>query len=243
MSYKLPELPYSYDALEPYYDKATVKQHYDVYHKAYVDALNSIEKHMEMNQSKSNPSLIEYLELEFDFRESGHQLHNIFWQNMCPGGSGLTQGILAKQINKDFGSFESFKKKFTAAALAIEGSGWNILVWNPCFKELEILQAEKNQNLSQWGVIPLLILDVWEHAYKLKYQDKRASWVEAWWNLVNWEDVLKRFEGCAEICGSIQFISGYSNYVATRGKKLGIYIKNFHDYDQSMINKRMEASL
>lgn len=243
MTYQLPKLPYAYDALEPYYDEATLKQHYDVYHKAYVDALNSIEGYMEKNKSKGNNSLIEYLEHELDFREAGHQLHNIFWQNMCPGGSGAVQGILLKQINKDFGSFENFKKQFNAAALALEGSGWNLLVWNPYFKELEILQTVKNQNLTQWGVIPLLIIDVWEHAYNLKYQNKRASWIEAWWNLVNWDDVLKRFEGCAEICRSSQVIPRYSNYLATRGKRLGIYMKNYHAYDEIVSNGRLEVHL
>lgn len=238
MSYKLPELPYAYDALEPYYDEVTVKQHHDIHHKAYVDALNNIEGYMEKNKSKGNNSLVEYLELEFDFRGAGHQLHSIFWQNMCPGGSGSAQGILLKQIAKDFGSFENFKKKFTASALAVEGSGWNLLVWNPSFNELEILQTVKNQNLSQWGVIPLLIIDVWEHAYTLKYQDKRASWVEAWWNLVNWDDVLKRFEGCAEMCRSSQVISKYSNGSVMRGKRLGLYMKNYHDYDKRVSERR-----
>ncbi|HEY8910031.1 MAG TPA: superoxide dismutase [Desulfosporosinus sp.] len=194
MSCKLAKLPYTYNALEPFYDRAIVKLHHDVHNKAFVDMLNNIAGYMEKNKPVDNHSLIKHLELQLAFRESGHLLHSIYWQNMCLGGSRSAQGILAEQINNDFGSFENFKKLFTATAMAVDGSGWTLLVWSPYFKELEILQAFKHQDITQWGVIPLLIVDVWEHAYHLNYLHKRANWVEAWWNLVNWEDVLKRFE-------------------------------------------------
>jgi Fe-Mn family superoxide dismutase len=101
---------------------------------------------------------------------------------------------LAEQIKKDFGSFEAFKKHYSAAAVAVEGSGWAVLAWQPQGKQLVVLQSEKHQQLTQWGVVPLLVLDVWEHAYYLKYQNKRAAYVEAWWNVVNWADVAARFE-------------------------------------------------
>ncbi len=99
---------------------------------------------------------------------------------------------MAALIDRDFGSFDNFKKLFSASAIAVEGSGWAILACNPIFEKLVVLQAEKHQDLTQWGAFPLLIVDVWEHAYYLKYQNKRAAWIEAWWNLVNWDDVNRR---------------------------------------------------
>ncbi|TGE35556.1 superoxide dismutase [Desulfosporosinus fructosivorans] len=194
MPFQLPELPYAYDALEPYCDEATVRLHHDVHHRAYVDGLNKTEEKLAENRDKGDFTIIKHWEHELAFHGSGHLLHTLFWQNMRPGGGGNAQGSLAECITKDFGSFDNFKKQFTAAALAVEGSGWAILVWSPNFAELEILQVENHQNHTQWGVTPLLTVDVWEHAYYLKYQNKRSNWVEAWWNLVNWEDVLNRFE-------------------------------------------------
>lgn len=194
MSFQLPELPYDYDALEPFCDEATVRIHHDIHHKAYVDGLNKTETKLAEARVEGDFDLIKHWERELAFHVSGHLLHTLFWQNMRPGGGGSPQGKLAERINKDFGSFEDFQQHFTAAAAAVAGSGWTILVWSPFFEELEILQAENHQNLTQWGVIPLLTLDVWEHAYYLKYQNRREDWVEAWWNLVNWNDVLTRFE-------------------------------------------------
>lgn len=198
MTYQLPELPYAYNALEPYYDEATVKLHHDAHHKAYVDGLNNAEGKLAEAREKGDFALIKHWERELAFHGSGHFLHSLFWQNMCPKGGGSAQGTLVERMTIDFGSYDNFKKQFSAAAVAVEGSGWALLVWNPAFAKLEILQAEKHQNLTQWGVIPLLTVDVWEHAYYLKYQNKRASWVEAWWNLVNWDDVFKRFDDIAD---------------------------------------------
>ncbi len=193
MTYQLPELPYAYDALEPHYDEATVRLHHDAHHKAYVDGLNNAEAKLAEAREKGDFSLIKHWERELAFHGSGHILHTLFWQNMCPGGKPLSAGKLEAQINKDFGSIEHFKKQFSAAAAAVEGSGWALLVWNPAFGKLEILSVEKHQDLTQWGAAPLLTVDVWEHAYYLKYQNKRAAWIDAWWNLVNWEDVEQRF--------------------------------------------------
>lgn len=196
MPHELPQLPYAYNALEPHYDEATVRLHHDIHHKGYVDGLNNAEAKLAEAREKGDFALIKHWERELAFHGSGHLLHSLFWMNMSPNGGGAPSGTLAERINQDFGSFEAFKKQFSAAAVAVEGSGWAVLVWNPEFKKLEILQAEKHQNLTQWGVTPLLTVDVWEHAYYLKYQNKRAAWVEAWWNLVNWEDVAARFEKC-----------------------------------------------
>ncbi|NTW05071.1 MAG: superoxide dismutase [Peptococcaceae bacterium] len=193
VKHELPNLPYSYDALEPYYDQETVRLHHDAHHKAYVDGLNNAEAKIAEAREKGDYSLIKHWERELAFHGSGHLLHTMFWENMKPGGGGIATGAIGQAIDKDFGSFEIFKKQLSAAAVAVEGSGWAILCWSPDFGKLEILTAEKHQNLTQWGVIPLLALDVWEHAYYLKYQNKRAAFVDAWWNLVNWEDVNRRF--------------------------------------------------
>ncbi|CDX04346.1 Superoxide dismutase [Mn/Fe] [Desulfitobacterium hafniense] len=198
MPYQLPELPYAYDALEPHYDEATVRLHHDIHHKGYVDGLNNAEAKLAEAREKGDFGLVKHWERELAFHGSGHLLHTLFWTNMAPDGGGTPAGSLGERISQDFGSFEAFKKQFSAAAVAVEGSGWAVLVWNPEFKKLEILQAEKHQNLTQWGVVPLLTVDVWEHAYYLKYQNKRAAWVETWWNLVNWADVSQRFDKAAK---------------------------------------------
>ncbi|EHL09084.1 superoxide dismutase, partial [Desulfitobacterium hafniense DP7] len=198
MPYQLPELPYAYDALEPHYDEATVRLHHDIHHKGYVDGLNNAEAKLAEAREKGDFGLVKHWERELAFHGSGHLLHTLFWTNMTPDGGGTPAGALGERISQDFGSFEAFKKQFSAAAVAVEGSGWAVLVWNPEFKKLEILQAEKHQNLTQWGAVPLLTVDVWEHAYYLKYQNKRAAWVETWWNLVNWADASQRFEKAAK---------------------------------------------
>ncbi|MCL5779421.1 superoxide dismutase [Desulforamulus profundi] len=196
MKHELPALPYDYNALEPHYDEQTVRLHHDAHHKAYVDGLNNAEAKLAEAREKGDFALVKHWERELAFHGSGHILHTLFWENMSPNGGGPATGLVAEEINKFFGSFETFKKQLSAVAVAVEGSGWALLCYNPMFKKLEILTAEKHQNLTQWGVVPLLVLDVWEHAYYLKYQNKRAAFVEAWWNLVNWEDVNRRLADC-----------------------------------------------
>jgi len=194
MAHVLPELPYAYNALEPYYDEQTVRIHHDLHHKAYVDGLNNAETKQAEAIATGDFALVKHWARELAFHGSGHILHTMFWENMKPGGGGPAQGAVAALIERDFGSFDNFKKLFAAAAAAVEGSGWAILACNPAFEKLTVLQAEKHQDLTQWGAVPLLIVDVWEHAYYLKYQNKRAAWIEAWWNLVNWDDVNRRVE-------------------------------------------------
>ncbi|BDR71064.1 superoxide dismutase [Clostridium tetani] len=193
MAHTLPALPYAYNALEPHYDEATLRIHHDIHHKTYVDGLNNAENKIEECRRTGDYTLIKHYERELAFHGSGHILHTLFWENMMPGGSQPKDEIL-NQINKDFTDYETFKKEFSAAAVAVEGSGWAILCWNCMFNKLVILTAEKHQDLTQWGVKPLLILDVWEHAYYLKYQNKRAAFVDAWWNIVNWDVVNERFK-------------------------------------------------
>ncbi len=196
MPYELPPLPYAYNALEPHMDEQTVRLHHDMHHKAYVDGLNNAEAKLAAAREAGDFSLVKHWSREVAFHGSGHFMHQMYWENMAPNAGGLPTGPISEQINRDFGSFETFKKQFSAAAVAVEGSGWAILAWEPRGKKLEILQSEKHQDLTVWGVTPLLVLDVWEHAYYLKFQNKRAAFVETWWNLLNWADVSKRFAGC-----------------------------------------------
>jgi Fe-Mn family superoxide dismutase len=189
----LPPLPYAYDALEPYIDAETMRLHHDKHHQSYVDGLNKAELMMARSRASNDYDLLRHWEREAAFHGAGHYLHTIFWQVMSPRGGGTPKGELAEQIIRDFGSFEAFKRHFSHAAEKVEGGGWAILVWSPRARHLEILQAEKHQNLSQWDVIPLLVLDVWEHAYYLSYRNDRGRYIDAWWNVVNWAHVQDRF--------------------------------------------------
>ncbi|PYI50678.1 Fe-Mn family superoxide dismutase [Paenibacillus flagellatus] len=189
----LPPLPYPYDALEPHIDAETMRLHHDKHHKSYVDGLNKAETMMEQARKSGQFDLIKHWEREAAFNGAGHYLHTIFWSTMSPKGGGKPNGPVAAQIDRDFGGFDAFKKHFTAAADKVEGGGWAILVWSPRSHRLEILQAEKHQNLSQWDVVPLLPLDVWEHSYYLKYKNERPKYIDAWWNVVNWPHVNERF--------------------------------------------------
>jgi superoxide dismutase, Fe-Mn family len=191
--HKLPPLPYAYNALEPVIDREIMRLHHLKHHQTYVDGLNKAEKEMQKARQTGDFSLIKHWEREAAFHGSGHYLHTIFWNIMIPNGGGAPKGQLSKAINDTFGSFEGFKKHFTEAAKIVEAVGWAILVWSPRSHRLEILQAEKHQNLTQWDVVPLLVLDVWEHAYYLQYKNERAKYVENWWNVVNWKEVEQRF--------------------------------------------------
>lgn len=198
-AHTLPPLPYPYKALEPHIDEQTMRIHHDKHHQSYVDGLNTAEKKLAEAREKDNFDLIKHWEREAAFNGAGHYLHTIFWNIMSPKGGSMPSGPIAEQIRDNFGSFDAFKRQFAQAAEKVEGGGWAILVWSPRSHRLEILQAEKHQNLSQWDVIPLLVLDVWEHSYYLKYQNKRADYIKAWWNVVNWAHVNERFEQASKL--------------------------------------------
>jgi superoxide dismutase, Fe-Mn family len=191
--HKLPPLPYPYNALEPWIDERTMRIHHDKHHQSYVEGLNNAENKLEESRRSGNFDLVKHWERELAFHGAGHYLHTIFWEAMSPRGGGKPSGALATEIDSSFGSFDAFKKQFSEAAIKVEGNGWAILVWSPRSHRLEILTAEKHQNLSQWDVVPLLPLDVWEHAYYLKHQNDRPSYVKNWWNVVNWSSVADRY--------------------------------------------------
>jgi Fe-Mn family superoxide dismutase len=196
MGHKLPPLPYAYDALEPYIDEQTMKLHHDIHHNGYVTGLNNAEAKLAEARATGDFGLVKHWEREAAFHGSGHLLHSIFWPNMIAASEAKAapDGALAEAIDRDFGSFEAFKAQFVAASIAVEGSGWGILAYRPADDKLVVLTAEKHQNLTQWGVAPLLVLDVWEHAYYLKYQNRRGEYVKNFFNIINWDDVATRYE-------------------------------------------------
>ena len=194
MPYELPALPYAYDALEPHYDEQTVRLHHDIHHNGYVTGLNGAVDKVGAMLKSGDFAAVKAACKELAFHGSGHILHSILWTNMKPKGGGQPSGKLADAIKKQFGSYDAFKGLFLAATNAVEGSGWGILGRCPETGMLAVLQAEKHENLTVWGFRPILVLDVWEHAYYLKYQNKRPEWTATFMeHLVNWDNVAERF--------------------------------------------------
>ena len=197
--HQLPQLPYPYNALEPYIDEKTMRIHHDKHHQSYVDELNKAEEKLAESRKNGKYDLVKHWERELAFHGAGHYLHTIFWNVMSPLGGGRPTGALLEAIERSFGSYDNFKQQFSEAANKVEGGGWAILVWSPRSRRLEILTAEKHQNLSQWDVIPLLPLDVWEHAYYLKHQNNQAAYIKDWWNVVNWPYVSERYAEASKL--------------------------------------------
>jgi len=190
--HKLPELPYAFDALEPHIDAKTMEIHHGKHHMAYVTGLNGAEKALAAARAAGDFAMVQHYSKAAAFHGGGHFLHSMFWKVMAPagkGGGGEPAGELADMITRDFGSFAAFKAHFGAAAKAVEGSGWALLHYRYEDGRLLVLQAENQSKLSPWGSMPVLGIDVWEHAYYLNYQNNRAGYVDAWWNVVNWEQV------------------------------------------------------
>jgi len=191
---ELPPLPYGADALEPYYDARTVELHHGKHHQAYVNGLNAAIDGLAAARSAGDFGLIKHLEREVAFHGGGHVLHSIFWTNLRPGGGGQPDGALGDALAREFGSFAAFDAQLRAATNAVEGSGWGVVAADPSSGALIVLQVEKHQNLVPPGWVPILVIDVWEHAYYFKYQNRRAEWVDAvMQHLVNWDDVARRY--------------------------------------------------
>lgn len=191
--HKLPPLPYPYDALEPVICAETVRIHHDHHHKAYVEGLNKAEIALAEARRKNDFAFVKYWEGELAFNGSGHVLHSVYWTIMTPEGCGGEPGrCTTREINKYFGCFDAFFAQFIAAAVKVEASGWGVLAWNPAWNRLEILTVEKHQNVIQFGSIPILVVDVWEHAYYLDYQYKREDYVKNWTKLIDWREVENR---------------------------------------------------
>lgn len=194
-AYTLPDLPYPHNALEPHLDEQTMRLHHSIHHQGYVNGLNNALSKLAEARESGDYSLVKHWSREVSFHGGGHYLHTLFWGVMTPNGGGEPQnGALKAQIDHDFGSFDKFKAHFLAASNAVEGSGWGVLAWEPVGQRLIIHQVEKQQDMSTWSNVPLLMVDVWEHAYYLRYQNRRAAYTEAFMNVVNWEEVARRFE-------------------------------------------------
>jgi Fe-Mn family superoxide dismutase len=189
--YVLPKLPYAADALEPLYDRQTVEIHHDKHHAAYVKGLNAALEKLHDAQEKKDFSAIRSLCDLVAFNGSGHVLHTLFWHSMKPGG-GQMPGDMDRALAEDFGSAQAAQDELAAASKEVQGSGWAVLAFEPTAQKMLILQAEKHQNLTMWGVVPLLVCDVWEHAYYLKFQNNRAAWVDNFMKLANWDFALQR---------------------------------------------------
>lgn len=192
--HKLPDLKYDYNELEPHIDAQTMQLHHSKHHQAYVSGLNNAEAKLAEAREKNDYALVKHWEREAAFHGAGHFLHTVFWANMSPKGGGKPSGALATAIDKDFGSFDNFMAQYKAAGTAVEGSGWVLLTQNNQTGKLDILTAEKHQNLTQWVNTPLLVCDVWEHAYYLKYQNRRNEYLDAFSNVIDWEDVASRYK-------------------------------------------------
>jgi Fe-Mn family superoxide dismutase len=192
--YTLPDLPYDYSALEPHVSATIMELHHDKHHAAYVKGANEAIEQLEEAREKQDFTRLTALERKLAFHLSGHVLHSIFWQNLKPKGGGKPTGDLATAIQNDFGGFEQFQRQMNEAAASIMGSGWAALVWEPIGHTLLVTQIYDHQsNLNQSGV-PLMVMDAWEHAYYLQYQNRKAEFFTALWNVWNWKDIALRFE-------------------------------------------------
>ncbi|AGR08794.1 superoxide dismutase [Listeria monocytogenes] len=199
MTYELPKLPYTYDALEPNFDKETMEIHYTKHHNTYVTKLNeAVAGHPEL-ASKSAEELVTNLDsVPEDIRGAvrnhggGHANHTLFWSILSPNGGGAPTGNLKAAIETEFGTFDEFKEKFNAAAAARFGSGWAWLVVND--GKLEIVSTANQDSPLSDGKTPVLGLDVWEHAYYLKFQNRRPEYIDTFWNVINWDEANKRFD-------------------------------------------------
>jgi len=191
--YRLPPLPYAYDALEPLYDEKTLRLHHDKHHAAYVKGLNEALQKLEAARKANDYNAIQGTSLQLAFHGSGHVLHTLFWHSMSPDKPQVPDN-LAEALSDSFGSVPDAQSQFAAATKAVEGSGWGALVYEPIADKLLILQCEKHQNLTIWNTVPLLVCDVWEHAYYLQYQNNRATWVDNFMKLADWSFAGSRLE-------------------------------------------------
>lgn len=193
-AYTLPELPYDYAALEPHISAKIMQLHHDKHHQAYVTGANAALAALSEARETGNLANINKLEKDLAFNVGGHVNHTIFWNNLSPEGGGRPEGELAAAIDEYFGNFEQFQAHFTATALGVQGSGWAMLTWDTLGQRANVVQLFDQQGNLPAGTIPLLTLDVWEHAYYLDYLNVRADYVSAFWNIVNWQDVAQRLE-------------------------------------------------
>ena len=191
--YSLPDLPYDYGALAPHIAPEIMELHHSKHHNTYVTALNDTLDKLAAAREKGDFGTIVGLEKTLSFNLGGHINHSIFWKNLSPDGGGKPTGDLAAAIDDQFGSFDAFQGQFTAAASTIQGSGWAILAREPIANKLLIFQLFDQQANVPVGLTPVVMLDMWEHAFYLQYKNVKPDYIKAWWNVVNWADAEARF--------------------------------------------------
>ena len=191
--YEAAPLPFAFDALEPHIDARTVELHYNFHHKPAVTAANKAEEALTKAREANDFALVKYYEKELAYQLSSHILHTIYWTSIS-GKGGEPSGSLAKAIDRDFGSYSKFKAQLLAAGVAVEASGWGIVGYLPATDRIMVLQCENHQKLTAWGIQPLLVLDVFEHAYYLKYQNKRNDYLNQLTSLLNWDNAALRLQ-------------------------------------------------
>lgn len=201
--YVLPDLPYAYDALEPHISAEIMELHHSKHHQAYVDGANAALAALEKAREAGDHPAINLHEKNLAFHLGGHSNHSVFWKNMTPDSAGAPAGALAEAIDTSFGSLDAFKKQFGAAALGLQGSGWAVLAYDTIGGGLITFQLYDQQGNVPVGTVPLLMLDMWEHAFYLDYKNVKAKYVDAWWNVVNWDDVAERHDRAAAGYGSL----------------------------------------
>ena len=193
-AYTLPDLPYDYGALEPHISGEIMQLHHDKHHNTYVTALNEVLEKLAAARDKGDFGAIVGLEKTLSFNLGGHLNHSVFWKNLSPDGGDKPDGELAAAINESFGSFDGFQAHFTSAATTIQGSGWAILAWDTLGQSLHIVQLYDQQANVPVCMVPIVMVDMWEHAFYLQYKNVKPDYVKAWWNVVNWADAATRFE-------------------------------------------------
>jgi len=196
--YTLPELTYDYGALDPHISGQIMELHHSKHHAAYVAGANTALEQLAEARETGNFANINKLEKDLAFNLGGHTNHSIFWTNLTPEGQERPEGEIAAAIDEYFGSFEGFQGQFAAAALGIQGSGWAGVFWDSIGQRLIIQQFFDQQSQFAAGTVPVLLLDMWEHAFYLDYKNVKADYVKAFWNIVNWQNVQERFQTARE---------------------------------------------
>lgn len=191
--YELPPLPYSTDALDGFLSSEVLELHHGKHHAGYVKKLNATLEALAEARSKNRTEELPALTRKLAFHGSGHALHSLYWTSMSPAGGGKPTGELAAALERDFGSFDAFRAQFAAASEGAEASGWGLLVHEPLGGRLMVTAAESHQNMAFQGARPLLACDVWEHAYYLGYQNRRADYVKRFFDVIDWESVAARY--------------------------------------------------
>ena len=192
--YTLPKLDYGYKDLEPHLSAEILELHHSKHHAAYVDGANSTLNNLVEARESGDYAALNKLQKDLAFHLSGHVLHSMLWKNMGPNGGGEPGGKLGSEIKEAFSSFDAMKSQMSAAAMGIQGSGWASLAWDSLSGSLIVQQVYDHQANAGSATIPLLVLDMWEHAFYLQYRNEKAKWVDAFWNLVNWDDVANRLK-------------------------------------------------